>query len=182
MNTQNDLVALLQQNRKLNPIRMATIMATLIEDYGWSKTQIAQLLHKSPSFVSNHLRLLRLPDAIKDALLSGVISEGHGRALTLLDDQREMLAVFEDIVRYGYSVRFTETIVDKKRASKRAYGKVAPEFKQFEADLRRLYHAEAHMSRRKNALHLTISVPYSVVGFRIMRTIAKRLTGYIPEL
>lgn len=181
MSTQQDLVALLQQDRKLNPIRRATIIATLIEEHGWSKTQVAQLMHKSPSYVSNHLRLLRLPDSIRDALLSGVITEGHGRALSTLSDSQDMIAVFEDIVRYNYSVRFTETVVDKKRETKRSYGKVAPEFKQLEADIRRVYHSEAHITRRKNLLHLTISVPYSVVGFRTIRTIARKLIGYMPE-
>lgn len=156
-------------------------MAQLIEEHGWTKRELARFVEKSPSYVSNHLRLLRLPDAVKDAILSGIVSEGHGRALSTLDDNRDIMEVFDDIIRYGYSVRFTEQVVEKKRKTKRAYGKVSPEFKEIEANIRREYHIDAVITRRRSALHLTMKLPYNVVGFRTLRTIARRLTVYKPE-
>ncbi len=132
-------------------------------------------MRKSPSFVSNHLRLLHLPDAVKDAVVSGIISEGHARALSTMNDIKEMLEVFEDIIRYSYSVRRTEQVVDKKRTTKRMYGKVAPEFKKLEDHLSQTMKLNARIARKQHHITLTLAFPYSIIGFRALRTAVTKL-------
>src|SRR5258708_2774968 len=65
---------------------------------------------KSVPAVSNTIRLLSLPDALKDALVPGVITEGHVRPLLSLGDAKLMLDVFKRILRDNYTVRQTEEL------------------------------------------------------------------------
>ena len=65
---------------------------------------------KSPAFVSNTLRMLELPDALKDGLISGVISEGHARALAAIPDTQTMIEAYKIILREGGSVRRAEEL------------------------------------------------------------------------
>src|SRR3990167_8146854 len=69
------------QRTDLNPIDRAKAFERLIEEFDLTNTEGAQRIGKSPSYVSNTMRFLSLPDALKDGLLSGLITEGHARAL-----------------------------------------------------------------------------------------------------
>src|SRR3990170_4092268 len=74
------------QRTDLNPIDRAKAFDRLMSEFGLGNSEIAQKVGKSPAYVSNSLRLLQLPDALKDGLLSGLITEGHARALAAIDD------------------------------------------------------------------------------------------------
>jgi ParB family chromosome partitioning protein len=63
------------QRQDLNPIERAQAFQRLIEEFGLTVTEIAKRVGKSESYVSNTMRLMALPDAIKDGLISGAISE-----------------------------------------------------------------------------------------------------------
>jgi ParB family chromosome partitioning protein len=82
------------QRTDLNPIDRAKAFERLIAEFGLSNSEISQRIGKSPAYVSNSLRLLTLPDALKDGLLSGLITEGHARALAAINDERA-----EDLAR-----------------------------------------------------------------------------------
>jgi ParB family chromosome partitioning protein len=69
---------------------------------------VAKRVSKSAPTVSNTIRLLSLPDAIKDALVAGVISEGHVRPLISLGDVKLMLDLFKKMLRENSTVRQTE--------------------------------------------------------------------------
>src|SRR3989344_1497759 len=65
------------QREDLNPIERAQAYKRLIEEFGLGTNEVARRVGKSAPTVSNTIRLLSLPDAIKDALVAGVITEGH---------------------------------------------------------------------------------------------------------
>jgi ParB family chromosome partitioning protein len=92
----------------LNPVDEARACATLIEDLGLSKEELARRVGRSRPAVSNLIRLLDLPDEALELLESGKLSEGHGRALLAApgNDLRRRLA--REAVRRGWSVRETE--------------------------------------------------------------------------
>ena len=71
---------------------------------------------KSVAYVSNSLRLLTLPDALKDGLLSGLISEGHARALAAIDDVDLMVEAYKIILRESGSVRRAEELARRMKA------------------------------------------------------------------
>src|SRR5882757_5071378 len=101
------------QREDLNPIERALAYKRLIDEFGLGTNEVAKRVGKSVPAVSNTIRLLSLPDAIKDALVAGVITEGHVRPLLSLGDHKLMLDVFKMILRENYTVRQTEEIARK---------------------------------------------------------------------
>ena len=101
------------QREDLNPIEKGLAYKRLIDEFGLGTTEVAKRVGKSVPAVSNTIRLLSLPDAIKDALVAGVITEGHVRPLLSLGEQKLMLDVFKTILRDNYTVRQTEELARK---------------------------------------------------------------------
>lgn len=96
------------QREDLNPIERALAFKRLIDEFGLGTNEVAKRVGKSAPTVSNTIRLLSLPDAIKDALVAGVITEGHVRPLISLGDPKLMLDLFKKILRENSTVRQTE--------------------------------------------------------------------------
>src|SRR3989344_5226322 len=74
------------QRVDLNPLERAQAYKRLMDEFNLTNAEIAERVAKSPSYISNTIRLLTLPDALKDALMSGQTTEGHVRALSALED------------------------------------------------------------------------------------------------
>lgn len=105
------------QRSDLNPIDRGKAFERLMIEFNLNPTEIAKRISKSVAYVSNSLRLLKLPDALKDGLLSGLISEGHARALSAIEDPRTMIEAYKIILRESGSVRRAEELARKyKRA------------------------------------------------------------------
>lgn len=98
------------QREDLNPIERAQAYKRLIEEFGLGTNEVARRVGKSAPTVSNTIRLLSLPDAIKDALVAGVITEGHVRPLISLGDSKLMLDLFKRILKENSTVRETEEL------------------------------------------------------------------------
>src|SRR5258708_21375160 len=96
------------QREDLNPIERALAFKRLIDEFGLGTGEVAKRVGKSAPTVSNTIRLLSLPDAIKDALVAGVISEGHVRPLISLGDPALMLELFKRILKENSTLRQTE--------------------------------------------------------------------------
>src|SRR3972149_7690175 len=76
------------QREDLNPVERALAAKRLIDEFGISVTEVAKRVGKSLPYISNTIRLLTLPDAIKDALAAGGITEGHVRPLISIGDPK----------------------------------------------------------------------------------------------
>ena len=98
------------QREDLNPIEKALAYKRLIDEFGLGTNEVAKRVGKSAPTISNTIRLLSLPDAIKDALVAGVITEGHVRPLISLGDPKLMLDVFKKILKDNLTVRQTEDL------------------------------------------------------------------------
>lgn len=112
------------QRTDLNPVDRANSFDRLIREFNLSNSDISLRIGKSPAFVSNTLRLLELPDALKDGLISGVISEGHARALAAIPDVQSMIEAYKIILREGGSVRRAEELA---RRFKKTMNKTKPQ-------------------------------------------------------
>jgi ParB family chromosome partitioning protein len=104
------------QRTDLNPIDRAKAFERLLSEFGLTNSDVAQRIGKSPAYVSNSLRLLTLPDALKDGLLSGLITEGHARALAAVDDTALMVEAYKIILKEAGSVRRAEDLARRMRA------------------------------------------------------------------
>jgi len=118
------------QREDLNALDRAKAFVRLIEEFGLTNKEISKRISKSAAYISNSIRLLSLPDALKDGLLSGLITEGHARALASIDDTRLMVEAYKIILRESGSVRKAEEIARrmKKKGKQpvRAKDKEAP--------------------------------------------------------
>jgi ParB family transcriptional regulator, chromosome partitioning protein len=104
------------QREDLNPIERAQAFERLIEEFGLPVSEIAKRIGKSDSYVSNTLRLLTLPDAIKDGLMSQAITEGHARAIAGLGDAKLMVDAYKTILTESASVRRAEDLARRLKA------------------------------------------------------------------
>lgn len=102
------------QRTDLNPIEEAEAYQNLINKCGYTQEETAKRVGKKRSTVTNMLRLLNLPDFIKNDVIEGVLSEGHARALLRLsEDIPAMKEVRELILKKALSVRQTEKLARK---------------------------------------------------------------------
>ena len=83
----------------------------LVVDFKVSPTEVAKLVGKDRSTVANTLRLLKLPLDVQELMQRRELSEGHGRALLAIEDDREVSRIARDVVRHGWSVREVEALV-----------------------------------------------------------------------
>jgi ParB family transcriptional regulator, chromosome partitioning protein len=104
------------QREDLNPIEKGLAYRRLIDEFGLGTNEVAKKVGKSAPTVSNTIRLLSLPDAIKDALVAGVITEGHVRPLLSLGESKLMIELFKKILRDNSTVRQTEDLARQIKA------------------------------------------------------------------
>lgn len=104
------------QRVDLNPLERAQAYTRLMEEFNLTNAEIAERVSKSPPYISNTIRLLTLPDALKDALMSGATTEGHARALSGLEDPHLIINTYKEVLKRNLSVRGTEELVRKMRA------------------------------------------------------------------
>ena len=93
------------QRKNLNCIEEAEAFLILKSKFGLSAEDIAKRIGKSRPYVSNLIRLTVLPQKVKDALMSGVVSMGHGRALLALATEGDQLQTLETIIRESLVTR-----------------------------------------------------------------------------
>lgn len=105
------------QRVDLNALDRAKGFERLMNEFALTTSEIAVRIGKSVAYVSNSLRLLSLPDALKDGLLSGLITEGHARALSAIDDVSLMIDAYKIILRESGSVRRAEELARRMKVA-----------------------------------------------------------------
>lgn len=108
-------VALIEniQREDLNPIEEADAYRNLMEGFDLSQEDVARRVGKNRTTITNALRLLRLPDMIRDDVVASRLSMGHARALLSLEQDEDMIEAREQILQKKLSVRETEALVKK---------------------------------------------------------------------
>ena len=96
------------QREDLNPMEEAIGYRTLMENYGMTQEQAAQVVNKSRPAVANALRLLQLPAAVTELVSAGKLSAGHARAVLAFEGEEAQLVAAEQAVSKGLSVRELE--------------------------------------------------------------------------
>jgi ParB family chromosome partitioning protein len=104
------------QRADLNPLEEASAYRQLMDEFGLTQEEVAERVGKSRTAVANTVRLLRLPDDLKEALATGRISEGHARALLSLPTARLQRQALATIEKRGLNVRQTEDLVRQLQA------------------------------------------------------------------
>jgi ParB family chromosome partitioning protein len=146
------------QRADLNPMEEAAAYRDLIERFGHSHEDVAARVGRSRVAISNALRLLDLAPETRQAIVDGLISEGHGRALaalTVLDLQRAALQV---VIERHLSVRQTEELVRRRRRTSSAPSPrtVGIDLADLEAELRSLLATRVGIVRTRRGGRLII--------------------------
>ena len=103
------------QREDLNPIETAEGFNRLMQEFNLTQEDMADKVGKERATVANYLRLLKLPDEIKEMIYSGKLSMGHARALLAIDGRLYQIEAARKIIKHGLSVREAEALA-KKRA------------------------------------------------------------------
>lgn len=99
----------------LNPMEIALAYQRMSSEWNYTQQDIAEKVGKDRTSVTNYLRLLKLPQEIRDSLVEENISMGHARALLALDEPEAQLGAFRQIIDKGLSVRNTEKLVNRMK-------------------------------------------------------------------
>ncbi|HEX5817615.1 MAG TPA: ParB/RepB/Spo0J family partition protein [Gemmatimonadales bacterium] len=128
------------QRDNLSPIDEAVGYQRLMDEFQVAQTEVARLVGRDRSTVSNMLRLLKLPDAVRALVHSGRLSEGHGRALLGLNNPAAIEKLAHDAAAGGWSVREVEERVrgDAPATRRPRATKAAAEPTAQSADARRI--------------------------------------------
>jgi len=133
------------QRQELNAIEEAYAYKRLIETLGLTQEAVAQRVGRDRTFITNYLRLLRLPEDIQQMVETSIISMGHARALLGIDDSELQCKIARSIVEHSLSVRETERAVRRVVEGTNAATIISKEAKQNDANLRA---AEDKLRRR----------------------------------
>lgn len=142
----------------LNPVEEALAYEQLNKKFFLTHEQIARIVGKDRSTITNVLRLLSLPEKIKDYLRKGLLQEGHARAILSLDSEIKMLQVAEKIVQEQLSVRETERLIKKwsKLPKIRPGKEKEPNLLILEDELSKILRTKVTLEWKKNKGTITI--------------------------
>lgn len=126
------------QREDLNPIEQAQAYKRLIDEFKIAHDELAKVLGKDRSSITNTLRLLKLPQPVQDRISQGKLSMGHAMAILSLDSQSAQIGLCERVIAKGLSVRATEELVRKKVSPGKELIRVDPETVAIEEELQRI--------------------------------------------
>ena len=152
---QNMLVAIIEnvQREDLNPIEEARGIRAMIEDYELTQDEVAKAVSKSRPYITNALRMLKLPDAVLDMVSAGKLSAGHARAI-LSAKEEEQTEIAKHVETKGLSVREAEKLskkglnFDRKKPGKHPTKNAA--VKQIESELSSVLGTKVNLSQNGN--------------------------------
>lgn len=152
---QNMLVAIIEnvQREDLNPIEEARGIRAMIEDYELTQDEVAKAVSKSRPYITNALRMLKLPDAVLDMVSAGKLSAGHARAI-LSAKEEEQTEIAKHVETKGLSVREAEKLskkglsFDRKKPGKHPTKNAA--VKQIENELSSALGTKVNLSQNGN--------------------------------
>jgi ParB family chromosome partitioning protein len=113
------------QREELNAIEEAEAYRILIDDLELTQNEVAERVGKQRTTVANALRLLNLPDSVKELVRNRLLSMGHARALLALEDAKTIEALAQRIITDGLSVREVESRAKRPSAEPRKPGRPA---------------------------------------------------------
>ncbi len=109
---QNMLVSIIEnmQREDLNPMEEAEALSQMVVTYGMTQEQVSQSVGKSRPYITNVLRLLKLPAEIQEMVTNGLLSSGHARAIIGIEDKKMQLELAKYAVKEQISVREMEKL------------------------------------------------------------------------
>lgn len=113
---QNMLVAIIEnmQREDLNPIEEAEALNQMITNFGLTQEEVSKSVGKSRPYITNALRLLKLPAEIQEMVVQGSLTNGHARAIAGIKEEKAKLHLARRVIKESLSVRETEVLANKE--------------------------------------------------------------------
>lgn len=142
------------QREDLDPIEVALTYQRLLEEIGMTQENLSHRVGKERSTITNALRLLRLSPEMQDAIRSGAISSGHGRAILSLDTPEKQEMLFKKIITENLNVRQTEqaasALKDAVKPAEKPAKQVPNHFKKTQKELADLLEVKVEIKAAAN--------------------------------
>jgi len=139
------------QRKDLNPLEEAYAYKQMQDEFGMPQEDIAKKVGYSRVAITNKIRLLAIPDEVKEDVLNENLSEGHARALLGIKDRTSLIAAADLVKKRGMSVRETEALVRKinygKGSTTRSWKKTDQETDKFSTELSKKLGFTAHITK-----------------------------------
>lgn len=155
------------QREGLNPIEQAEGFKGLIEKFGLSQEDVAKKVGKERATVANFLRILKLPQDIRDEIAKGTLTMGHAKAILSIDKESLQREICRKAIQKGLSVREIENLINKYKdiakpsASK---NKTALETKYIEKEMQAILGTKVSIKEKKGKGRIEIEF-YSIDEF-----------------
>ena len=153
---QNMVVALIEniQREDLNAIEEAEALNKMIAQYGLTQEQVSRSVGRSRPYITNSLRLLKLPEEVRVLVSEGKLSAGHAKAILGIDDPEKQIQAAHRAVDNGWSVRQTEQFAgeksEKPRTKKPRKSSKNPELHAIEEELREIFGTKVNLTPGPN--------------------------------
>ena len=150
---QNMLIAIIEnmQREDLNPIEEAEGLNQMIVNFGMTQEQVSKSVGKSRPYITNALRLLKLPSEIREMLLANQLSAGHARAIAGISDTEKQIQLAEYAIKEGLSVREIEKIIkeenDPKKKITRKKTEKSADVRKVEDDLKHIMGTKVNLNQ-----------------------------------
>jgi ParB family chromosome partitioning protein len=139
------------QRQDLNSIEEALSYKSLIEEQDMTQENIANRIGKSRSAIANTLRLLNLPEEIRNMVVHGKISAGHARALLTVEDKNKQMEIAQKIIDQQLNVRDIEKLVmQKDKTEQKKENKKDIEIVELEEQLKKTFATKVNILHKKN--------------------------------
>lgn len=141
------------QREDLNAMEEAYAYKSLLEEYHMTQEEIAKRIGKSRPAIANSLRLVHLPEKVKELLMNGSLSAGHARALLAIEGEKKQLEIAERIINQQLNVRQVEKLAKEKSerpAKDKKNEKIDIEIKEIEDRLMAILGTKTKINHKKN--------------------------------
>ena len=149
---ENMLLSIIEnmQREDLDPIEEAEGINQMILKYGMNQEQVSASLGKSRPYISNQLRLLKLPESIRSMVSRGELSSGHVRALINITGEDKQISIARRAVEEGLSVRQVEALAKGVKSAKKKPSRTrkSADIKKVEEDLRQVLGSKVNLSHK----------------------------------
>lgn len=122
------------QREDLDPVETASAFEKLLKEFNITQEELSKRVGKDRATIANYLRILRLPDEVRQYLKNGTITMGHAKAILSVEDSQKQIEIANMVVKKSLSVRQTEELV-KKLDKQKPIKKIIPEIIDLEDKL-----------------------------------------------
>ncbi|MEN2986169.1 MAG: ParB/RepB/Spo0J family partition protein [Thermodesulfovibrionaceae bacterium] len=123
------------QREDLDPVEIALCFEKLINDFNLTQQELSKRVGKDRATIANYLRILKLPDKIKEYLRQGVLTMGHAKAIASVEDAEKQIEIADYVITKALSVRQTEEFVRGIYRRKKKVVEMTPEIRELEETL-----------------------------------------------